>query len=86
MSESRKERRTGRAERSAARPAEAAPTGPAFAVVASGENVVMVNTHSGQTWVMTSDGGTPVWHPVAFEGSATRAPRRTGGKKAAASD
>jgi hypothetical protein len=47
----------------------------AFAVVASGENVVMINTATGQTWAMTSDGRGPVWHPVEFSGPAPRAPR-----------
>jgi hypothetical protein len=55
--------------------------GPTFQVVASGENVVMVNTNTGQTWAMTSDGSRPVWHPVSFEAGAERAPRRSGGGK-----
>jgi hypothetical protein len=50
-------------------------------VVASGENVVLVSTHTGQSWAMGTDGGRPVWHPVAFEAGATRAPRRPEAKK-----
>lgn len=75
MSEAKSARPEG-----AAAPAEAHH--PVFQVVASGENVVMVNTVTGQTWAMTSDGARPVWHPVTFEGGAERAPRRGGGKKA----
>jgi hypothetical protein len=80
MSESRTERRAGRAERGTTA-AAAAPAFPTFSVVASGENVVLVNTTNGQSWVMTADGGRPVWHPVAFEAGATRAPRRAEPRK-----
>lgn len=79
MSESRKERRSARGERSSAAPAEA--SGAVFTVAASGENVVLVNLHTGQSWVMATDNGQPVWHPVTFQGSAARAPRRTEKKK-----
>lgn len=77
MSESKSERRAGRGEAGAGGP-------PTFSVVASGENVVLVNIHTGQTWAMATDGARPVWHPVGFEGAADRAPRRRGGKKEAA--
>lgn len=87
MSESKKERRAGRAERvGPGGGASATPAGPAFSVVAAGENVVLVNTHTGQSWAMASDGGRPVWHPVAFDGSAARAPRRSDTKKAETSE
>jgi len=76
MSESNKERRAARPEAGAGGP-------PTFSVVASGENVVLVNIHTGQTWAMATDGARPVWHPVAFEGAADRAPRRRAGKKEA---
>lgn len=76
MSESKSERRAARAEAGAG-----AGGPPTFSVVASGENVVLVNTHTGQTWAMATDGARPVWHPVGFEGSADRAPRRRAGKK-----
>ncbi|MBX9702469.1 MAG: hypothetical protein K2X74_23735 [Acetobacteraceae bacterium] len=79
MSESKRERKAGRAERKDAATSAGAP---GFTVVASGENVVLVNTHSGQSWVMGSDGGRPVWHPVTFEAGATRAPRRAEAKEA----
>jgi hypothetical protein len=92
MSETRQARREERAKRrmsesggaSEAQDARAAPA-PAhsFAVVASGENVVMVNTTTGQTWAMATDGSGPVWHPVEFSGGASRAPRRGRGKKKA---
>lgn len=85
MSDTKRERRAGRVERAAG--AGGIPNaGPSFTVVASGENVVLVNTHTGQTWMMTSDGGRPVWHPVAFEGMAGRAPRRTEAKPADATE
>ncbi len=74
-SESRKGRRSERGERTPST-APAEPTGPAFTVAASGENVVLVNLHNGQSWVMATDNGQPVWHPVTFQGSAARAPRR----------
>jgi hypothetical protein len=83
MSESKRERRSGRADRGAT---SGAPSSPTFSVVASGENVVLVNTHTGQTWAMGTDAGRPVWHPVAFEGGAVRAPRRTEGKKGESED
>ena len=54
---------------------------PAFTVVASGENVVLVNVHTGQTWAMGQDAGRPIWQPVAFQGGADRAPRRTEPRK-----
>lgn len=74
-SENKKERRAGRADRtSTSAPSE--PTTPAYSVAASGENVVLVNLHNGQSWVMATDAGQPVWHPVTFQGSASRAPRR----------
>jgi hypothetical protein len=87
----RGDRRAARAAAAAAAGGAAAPAAAAaagheagtFQIVASGENVVMVNTATGQTWAMTSDGARPVWHPVSFEGGAERAPRRPGGKKAA---
>lgn len=61
----------------AERPARGTTAAPVatFAVVASGENVVMVNVFTGQTWAMASDGERPVWQPVGFDGSAPRAPR-----------
>lgn len=78
MSETNRERRAARAEAGGG-----AGGPPTFSVVASGENVVLVNTHTGQTWAMATDGARPVWHPVGFEGSADRAPRRRAGKKEA---
>jgi hypothetical protein len=86
MSESKRERRAGRADRGAASGGVAAPQAPTFSVVASGENVVLVNTHTGQTWAMGSDGGRPLWQPVAFEAGAMRAPRRSEAKKDEAED
>ena len=93
MSETRQARREERAKRRTSEPGgvpEAASDAPAapppahnYAVVASGENVVMVNTITGQTWAMATDGSGPVWHPVEFSGSASRAPRRGRGKKKA---
>ena len=84
MSDTRKERRAGRPERGERKEPSGTAAAPTYAVVASGENVVLVNTHSGQTWAMATDGGRPVWHPVAFEANATRAPRRSETKKAEA--
>lgn len=86
MSDSRKTRRLVRSKRRSASPAEGetaaaeAPeigvgAGPLFAVVASGENVVMIHTMTGQTWAMASDGHGPVWHPVEFSATAPRAPK-----------
>lgn len=75
-SESRKERRSERGERTPST-APTDPTAPTFTVAASGENVVLVNLHNGQSWVMATDNGQPVWHPVSFKGSAERAPRRS---------
>jgi hypothetical protein len=86
MSDSRKTRRLMRDKRRSAagegEPGEAAegpeimaPAPPSFAVVASGENVVMIHTGTGQTWAMASDGRGPVWHPVEFSSPAPRAPR-----------
>ena len=78
MSDTKRDRRSARAERGAAPGGVAAPN---YAVVASGENVVLVNTATGQTWAMGHDGGRPIWQPVAFEGGAHRAPKRTEPKK-----
>jgi hypothetical protein len=75
MSDSRKTRRLVRSKRRSAAaaegesPAAEAPEvggaiAPLFAVVASGENVVMIHTMTGQTWAMASDGQGPVWHPA----------------------
>ncbi len=86
MSETRDSRRTDREKRRASTEGgeaakAAAPDTPVFAVVASGENVVMVNTVTGQTWAMATDGAGPSWHPVSFSAVAPRAPRRTRAKK-----
>lgn len=78
MSETKRERRSARAERGG--PVGGSPS-QHYAVVASGENVVLVNTTTGQTWAMGHDGGRPIWQPVAFEGGAHRAPKRTDPKK-----
>jgi hypothetical protein len=78
MSDAKRERRSNRAERSAG---AGAAGGSTFTVVASGENVVLVNTHTGQTWAMASDGDRAIWQPVAFAAGAERAPRRGGAKK-----
>ena len=75
MSETKKERRGGRAA------AAGASEGPVFTVVASGENVVLVNVHTGQTWAMGHDGSRPVWQPVGFQAGADRAPRRSEARK-----
>jgi len=46
-----------------------------YMLAAHGENVVMVETHSGRSWALTSDDGALVWHPITFRGAAERAPR-----------
>jgi hypothetical protein len=78
MSDKPKQRRPDRGAPSKEAPASASP---AYTVVASGENVVLVNTTTGQTWAMASDGERPVWQPVAFQAGAPRAPRRGGEAK-----
>jgi hypothetical protein len=76
MSDSTGDRAEARPERNAASGEPATP-GAVFQVVASGENVVMINVHTGQTWAMTTDGTRAIWHPVEFGGLASRAPLRS---------
>lgn len=56
-------------------PTPAARPHRGFAVVAHGENVVMVDTTNGRSWALASDEGVPVWQPIAFQAAAPRAPR-----------
>jgi len=49
--------------------------GRSFVVAAQAETVVLVDTGSGRSWALGTDGGHPVWQPIAFKGQADKAPK-----------
>ena len=69
MSETKEARRAARAAKSSS------GQGRSYSLAAHGENVVMVETSSGRSWALASDDGALVWQPIAFKGTAERAPR-----------